>query len=467
MRASYLASVQDYYEFYIDLLMRLHKQQPGKGYDGAALQASERQRARSLLEILAEAGTDIRQGVDAKLIEREHALQQQLNAKALQQIQVLSSPHTDASAQAVAKEIENLTTEFQQVETQIRQTSPRYAALTQPVPLTLKEIQTQVLDADTVLLEYALGTERSYLWAVTPTAITSYELPKRAEIEPAARAFYTSLSTPPRQAASNTTAQRDLGSELQQQTQTQSAQTAAQLSRMLLAPVAAALGKKRLLIVADGMLQYIPFAALPVPERAANNAAPSPLIVEHEIVSLPSASTLAVLRREASEHKPATKTLAVLADPVFERTDERFKAHAGQAQVNAATSAAPMNEARGLDLGIILSAQESGVATTGVAIPRLPATRREADAISQLAPPGGRRELLDFAASRAAATDPALADYRFVHFATHGFLDSQHPELSGLLLSMFDEQGRAQDGFLRAHEVFNLKLNADVVVLSA
>ena len=485
LRSSFFASVQDYYEFYIDLLMRLHKQQPAAGYDGKALQASERARARSLLELLTEAGADIRQGVDPKLVERERVLQQQLNASAQQQIQLLNGPHTDAQADAVAKEIENLTTDYQQVETQIRQTSPRYAALTQPQPLTLKEIQTQVLDSDTILLEYALGTDRSYLWAVTPTASTSYELPKRAEIETAARAFYAFLHTPPQPVASNEAAKQGLGAEMQQQVQTQSAQTAAQLSRMLLAPASALLGKKRLLIVADGMLQYIPFAALPVPvgdrgqglgdgEKATQSANPQsptpnpqPLIVEHEIVSLPSASTLAVLRREAGEHKAATKLLAVLADPVFERTDGRLKARAGQPAANAATPAAPADGSRGLSRGVAKAAQESGVVAADLVIPRLPATRREADAISQLAPPNARRVTLDFAASRAAATDPALADYRFVHFATHGFLDSQHPELSGLLLSMFDEHGQPQDGFLRAHEVFNLKLNADVVVLSA
>ncbi len=215
LRSSFFATVQGYYEFYIDLLMRLHKQQPTAGYDGKALQASERARARGLLELLTEAGADIRQGVDPKLVERERSLQQQLNARAQQQIQLLSGPHTQAQAAASAKEIERLTTEFQQVETQIRQTSPRYAALTQPQPLTLAEIQTQVLDADTLLLEYALGTDHSYLWTVTPTAITSYELPKRAEIEIAAREFYESVHTSPQEAANGAAAKDDLGGERQ------------------------------------------------------------------------------------------------------------------------------------------------------------------------------------------------------------------------------------------------------------
>ncbi|MET0624673.1 MAG: CHAT domain-containing protein, partial [Pyrinomonadaceae bacterium] len=362
---------------------------------------------------------------------------------------------------------ENLRTELQQVETQIRQTSPRYAALTQPQPLTLAEIQTQALDADTLLLEYALGKDRSYLWVVTPTSLMSYELPGRAEIEAAAMEFYQSVRRSPRAAANTAKARREIGAALQRQAQARSEQAAARLSRMLLAPAATLLGKKRLLIVADGALQYIPFAALPEPVSEGGGVKPPPLIVQHEIASLPSASTLAVLRREAGERKATTKTLAVVADPVFERTDQRLKGRVGQPAANVNTPEAPADESRGLGLITVKSAQESGVTARDLRIPRLPATRREADAISQLAPPAARLEMLDFAANRAAATDPALGDYRFVHFATHGFLDSQHPELSGILLSMFDEQGRAQDGFLRAHEIFNLNLNADVVVLSA
>jgi CHAT domain-containing protein len=466
LRSSFFATVQGNYELYIDLLMRLHKQQPDAGYDGKALQGSERRRARSLLELLTEAGADIRQGVDPELVARERALQQRLNASAQRQMQLLSGPHTDTEAAASAKEIENLTTEFQQVETQIRQTSPRYAALTQPQPLTLAEIQTQVLEADTLLLEYSLGTDRSYLWAVTPTSITSYELPKRAEIEAAAVEFYESVHISPQEATRAVTTGRGLGGALQPQAQAQSGQAAAQLSRMLLAPVAALLGKKRILIIVDGALQYVPFAALPAPSSAVNNVAP-PLIVEHEIVSLPSASTLAVLRREADRRKVPTKTLAVLADPVFERTDERFKPGASHIPCKNTSDAALAEESRGLGQVLLRATHESGVVAPGFRIPRLCATRREANAISALVTPAVRLEALDFAANHITATNPALADYRFVHFATHGLLDSQHPELSGILLSMFNEQGQPQDGFLRMHEVFNLKLNADVVVLSA
>ncbi|HZN12190.1 MAG TPA: CHAT domain-containing protein, partial [Blastocatellia bacterium] len=93
-------------------------------------------------------------------------------------------------------------------------------------------------------------------------------------------------------------------------------------------------------------------------------------------------------------------------------------------------------------------------------------TRREAEEIVALAGAGAGLKALDFEASRATATSEGLGQYRIVHFATHGLLNSQHPELSGLVLSLVDERGQPQDGFLRVHEVYNLKLGADLVVLS-
>jgi hypothetical protein len=320
LRASYLASKQNYYEFYTELLMRLHQRQPSEGHDAVALQASERARARSLLETLTEARADIRQGVDPLLLERERALQQQLNAKEQYRMKVLSDQHTKEQAAMVEKELKGLLAQYQEVQAQIRRNSPRYAALTQPQPLSLKEIQQQVLDEDTLLLEYALGEERSFLWAVAPTSITSFELPKRKEIEDAAKRVYTMFLT---------------------EEDAIHPEAVAELSQTLLGPVADQLGTKRLLIVADGALQYLPFGALPVPKRQLsvvsgqwsknkrNNGQRTtdngPLIVDHEIVSLPSVSVLAVLRKELAGRQPASQTVAVLADPVFQSDDLRVK----------------------------------------------------------------------------------------------------------------------------------------------
>ena len=272
-------------------------------------------------------------------------MQQLLNAKAAAQFALLNRKHTPAQAEASAKEIASLTTEYEELRAQIRARSPRYAALTQPQPLSLAEIQQQVLDPDTLLLEYSLGDDASYLFVVSQTSITSHQLPKRAEIEAATRRVRELLTAPQPQPGDTEAKYQARVKEAREGYWTQ----AAELSRMLLGPVASQLGKKRLAIVADGALQYIPFAALPAPssgndEGRNSGAEPQPLFVEHEIVSLPSASTLATLRRETAGRKPAEKSLAVLADPVFTDDDTRVRRDVGKAGAKEKTRSADSDE---------------------------------------------------------------------------------------------------------------------------
>lgn len=457
LRSSYFATVQSYYEFYADLLMQMHQQRSSEGFDAAALQVSERARARGLRDLLVEARADIRQGVEPALLEKERNLQQLLNDKAELRVRLLSGPSPAKAAAAVAKELEDVRTQLREVQAQIRQRSPRYAALTQPQPLTVAEMQKQVLDANTILLEYALGQQRSYLWAVTPSKLTSVALPAREKIETQARRLLDLLT------ARNQTQPGESVSQWRARVARADAQyprVAAALSRMLLGPVAAQLGKKRLLIVADGALQYIPFAALPAPARIARRAAASPavpLMVEHEIVSLPSASTLAEMRKYPVRSAAPPKTVAVVADPVFEANDARIKTVMIKTEEKpAATAAAPSFEQTRL------FKQELG----DLSIRRLPYTRQEAEQISSLAPAAQTLKMLDFKASRATAMSGELSQYRIVHFATHGFFDSQNPELSRIVLSRYDEQGRSVQGSLLAPEVYGLKIPADLVVLS-
>ena len=208
LRANYIAHAQEYYEFYLELLSQMHQGNPSQGYDAAALQISERARARSLLELLSEARADIRQGVDAALLERELDLQQVLTATTAKRIRLLNLRHTTQQATQVNQELEALTTAYQEVEAKIRTNSPRYAALTRPQPLTLSEIQ-QLLDADTLLLEFALGKVHSYLWAVTPTSIKSFELEKESLVTAAAQRVYSLLTARTRNLRGETVAQRE------------------------------------------------------------------------------------------------------------------------------------------------------------------------------------------------------------------------------------------------------------------
>jgi CHAT domain-containing protein len=239
---------------------------------------------------------------------------------------------------------------------------------------------------------------------------------------------------------------------------------------MVLAPAAGQLGKKRLMIVADGALHFVPFAALPVGSGGATSIPrPRPLIADHEIVNVPSASTLSVVRGEVAGRPPAPRSVVALADPVFMKDDERVKRIRDKQLRDSPKSAneAPVRGENAIDRQLVKATEDTGVATEGMYVPRLPGTRQEAEQIVAMGPTAESRLALDFAASRETATSAELSQYRYVHFSTHGLLNSLHPELSGVVFSLVNERGEAQDGFLRAHEIFNLKFPAEVVVLSA
>jgi CHAT domain-containing protein/tetratricopeptide (TPR) repeat protein len=450
LRASYFASRHEFFETYIDVLMQMHKQNQAAAFDAVALAVSERARARSLLELLKESRADIRQGVDGSLLERERSLQERLNAKAAAQVSLLNRKHTPEQAAAAAKEIAAITAEYEDVRDQIRARSPRYAALTQPQPLGLTEIQQQALDEDTLLLEYALGEKRSHLWLISQRSIDSYELPPRAEIEAATRRVYELLNARPKRRTPP---------------DPQFIAQAKTLSGMLLGPAAAKLGAKRLVVVAPGALSYLPFAALPAPEDEKRPAGEyEPLIAKHEVVCIPSASVLSTIRHETAGRQRAARSVAVLADPVFEVSDPRL-ASAKNGNSSGETPAAPAVDEELLGLTRAIRTMNFSDARAGFT--RLAFSRQEAQSIIALTPKGTGLKATDFNASRDLALSRQLSQYRILHFATHGLLNSERPELSGLVLSLIDREGKPQDGFLRLHEIYNLQLNADLIVLSA
>jgi CHAT domain-containing protein len=210
---------------------------------------------------------------------------------------------------------------------------------------------------------------------------------------------------------------------------------------MLLEPLGG-LAAKRLVVVADGALHFVPFAALPVPGRQ------EPLLLEHEVVKQPSLQALRALRAKP-ERAARPGSVALLADAVLQPNDPRL----------GGAPAAPPDAQREL----LRSASDGG----RIALERLPYTRDEALAIAELVSPAARLQALDFDASRETALSPELARYKIVHFATHALVNDRQPALSGLVLSLFDRHGQHRDGFLRLHDVYNLRLRAELVVLSA
>src|SRR4029077_3266045 len=254
LRTSFLATKQDFYEVYIDTLMAPSGATPDPARVATALEVSERARARSLLDILSESGADVRAGADPARVEREHRLRDEVNARDGFRVKLLTVDKPDRRAlEEAERKLEDALAEYGQVQEDLKASSPAYAALTQPQPLSVAEIQTQILDGKALLLEYALGDKRSFLWAVSPDSVRSFELPGRARIEGLARRYYDLLThrnlRPPGETLTAWKQRSD-------KADADAERAGRELSHLLLGPLEKLLGDRRLLIVADGALQY-------------------------------------------------------------------------------------------------------------------------------------------------------------------------------------------------------------------
>ena len=424
LRIAYFSSVQQFYELYTDLLVARYEKTKDPNDIALALETSERARTRSLTELLQEARVNIKQGVDMKLLEQAQDLQNALNLKYRQRTAAVGRKATEEQIAKFTDEINALTIELENLQTKIRRENPRYADLTLGTNISAREIQNLLTD-DTALLEYKLGETRSFLWLVTKDSIEIYTLPARSEIERTARDFYASV-------VSHKKTDEAKISDLSKK-----------LSGILLAPIASKIENKRLAIVADGVLQFVPFAAL---------SGSKFLVDTNEVVILPSAGVLAELRENKNERKTPEKTIAIFADPIFEANDTRL----------SSVSKNKKSDEKPPEISRVLRNFNFGET-----LPRLLSSRIEAKNISAFAEQNKTDLNMDFDANRENATSANLSDYRILHFATHGLLDTVNPELSGLVLSLYNKKGEAQDGFLSLNQIYNLNLNSDLIVLSA
>lgn len=476
---SFLATTKDVFDEASSALaeMALMSAQPAssKAFEGSALdyaakafEVAERGRARSLLDLLGETGTNIREGVPPELFKRkqENLDQQALVAQLLMGVALSDKP---LSVEGLEKAAERLQIEEGSIENQIRAESPRYKTLTSTQPLTLPQVQQQVLDDGTALLEYSLGTDASYLWAVTKTAVRIFKLPARAELNTQADDLRRQILPPDtgRSLLELTPDDKQRGLAVRRRVVggAAAAFTAAsyKLYKSILEPAIAMVGARRLLIVADGTLSFVPFDALVTAPGGTDYSTLPYLVKANETVYAPSASVIDAVRRQASGNAAATSpAILLIADPIFDLGDERAK--------NLPGARTPADASRGL----FVTSAAGDVAGIEKEIPanfvikRLKGTRDEADEIERTARTAGLRteKWLDLDASEENAHERDLKPYSIVHIATHGFLDAKHPQFSGMVLSLVGNKG-GQDGFLRTEEIFNLRLGSPLVMLSA
>jgi CHAT domain-containing protein/tetratricopeptide (TPR) repeat protein len=438
LRTSFFASVRQHYELYIDVLMHLHERDRTAGFDTEAFEISERAHARSLLELLSEGQADTREGVDQTLVLRQRSLQRSLDDKAERRSQLLVA-RRNTEAQAIDKEIDQIKDEYDEIRSQLKSKGPRDAALMQPQPLSLPQIQQQVLDDDTVLLEYVLADERSYVWAVTRTDVSSYALPPQGTIVTAAKRVYELLKTQPGTNGAN-----------------ESNLAAQELSQIVLSPVAAQLHKRRIIVIADGALNYIPFQILPLPSVDNN-----PLISDCEVVNAPSASILGQLHREAARRQTPANVLAAFGDPVFASNYAQQKER--DAGKQGLVAQANENEQW---QNAVRDIEPDGDSFNPSALQPLFYTKGELANLREVAGPE-TFVATGFDASREKLESVDLTKYAILHFATHGILDPKRPENSGIFLSMVNRDGQPQNGFVGLKDIYGLHAPVNLVVLSA
>lgn len=435
-RTTYFSGERPHYDLCTEILMQLERLHPGQGSGAQALSISEQSRARLLREFVTESRASIREGAAKDLLYKEGEIRGLIRAQGEYRLHL--SAKDSAELAEVDAQLDQLKGEYQRVEAQLRQQSPYLFSLEKFEPLTFEQIQ-KALEPDTILLEYSLGDERSYLWMVTSDSLQLYELPKRQLIEEAVRNYYQLL----------TAWQEGQGSEDYQAKITAAEkalpETGGALSQMLLGPVADKLSNKRLIIVPEGALQFVPFGALPslvAPESA------TPLLDTHEIIVEPSFSALVAIRKSTPQHSTTPgKLVAVIADPVLSLSDDRVQHDL-------------------LSPGTALASTDQKT-TPGPRLTRLAHASEEADAIYAVAPWGSTLVAKGFDANRETAMSADVGQYQIVHFATHGFLDSERPELSGIVLTMVDRNGANTDGLMSLHDIYSLDLSAQLTVLSA
>lgn len=443
LRTTFFAGYHEHFELMVDLLMRQHSRTPDAGHDRTALEYSERSRARRFLDALAEARVDVRQGVDETLLAEERRLERAVASTETAIVGLLSG-RSQKGVELAEDRLREQRRDLEAVRATIRQQSPAYAALRFPAPVSVATVQREHLDPQTAAIEFMLGTDRSYAWLVTPDSIRSVQLPASGELRELAVRLRQALTVRKDAAAAG----RDGFRSRVAAGDRQGGALAAQLGRALFGPLRIDDQIQRLVLIADGALEGLPYAALELPRPRSGGA--GRLVDRFELVQLPSLAALAELRSGGPRSPRATASVAVLADPVFRNDDPRLRARAA-----APPPAAAPDPPRGAD-----------PSPADVSLDRLRFSRREAQAIEALAP-GRVVTRLDFDANRASLASPLLQQADVLHFATHARVHPVHPELSGIVLSLVGSDGSSQDGLLRLPDLYNLDVNADLVVLSA
>jgi CHAT domain-containing protein len=481
-RTSFLATTKDVYDEAATALAERAITESAKSngklegqslaFASEAFKIVEQGRARSLLDLLGEVNAQITEGIPADLSQKKQANleRQQEIAQQLSGVTLTGEPPKE-SVEKLEQELEQLATEYDSIENQIRAANPRYNSLTAAQPLSLADVQQQVLDDKTALVEYFLGANQSYLFAATNNSAALFKIPSRGALNIQVSEMRDQIvpqslrrSVIDLGGTRGLADERGLGMSATSSLGNAAAFAAASntVYKSAFEPAAALVADKRVLVVADGVLNFVPFEAL-VSATGADYTTLPYLVKTNEIVYAPSASVVAAIRQQSNATAATNaRGILVVADPVFDPSDAR--AQKVSAGVAASAETAPAVASAVAD---VTGANPASAPPATLKLARLAGTRTEAQEIEKLARASGITPdvWLDLEASEANVKTRDITKYRLLHIATHGLLDAERPQFTGVVLSLVGNSDA--DGFLRTDEIFNLRLGAQLVMLSA
>jgi CHAT domain-containing protein/Tfp pilus assembly protein PilF len=431
-RASFAGRSRAVYAETADLLYDLHR-------ESEALEIAERGRARAFLDMLAVSRSGLPNELTPGQHSREDAILARITAAQKDLWKEGITPEEEKKHQVELSAAEDNLEAFH---LEVRQNNPRYASIQYPEPVSVSQIQNRLLDEHTALVEFLLGEKRSLVWVVTKSKITTAVLPAYKDIEEQVAAYRRVLT----ERTSALTLHQSLS---------QVSRLGANLYGSLFRPIEAAAGTSQILIIVpDGALDYLPFEALVAGSSSgmAGMGEPAYLVEKFSFVYGPSASALLMVQTMNREVSAPAKMLLAFGDPVMSSSSS---SNSSKSRSEVSRSAPEPPE----------TLVTEDYTERGFSLVRLPYTRDEVLAISKLFPVSQRRVYLGDEASEEAVKTEKLTEFRYIHFASHGFIDEAKPGRSGILLSRSRQS--AEDGVLQMGEIMRLRMNADLVTLSA
>jgi len=418
LRSSFLASVHGRYEAYVELLMTRFAGTGNRDLEIQAFEASESGRALALLDSLRSRQKEIRRPSDPLLLIEEEELQKREQQLRDSLAELVSRGAPEQDRQKINTDLTDVRSRYETLQARMN-TNAKFTNLLWPEP-DYKKIKDQLIDSNTTLLEYSLGDTNSFAWIVTQNGLTSRKLEDKRIIETAVNQLLALLQKPSIDSSDEVRLQNAVND----------------VSRLVLEPVSDQLRTPRLIVIADGGLQRVPFQVL-----KAFRSATEPLVAQFEIVDAPSASALASVRQERMHRQPGTKMVVGFGDAIFAEDPSK--------PIPADTKSTRADETRNL-----------------ATLPTLFNAKRELRAIEDLA--GNESAFYTkYAATRDNFLNVNFSQFRIVHVVTHGILNDVEPQLSGLYLTRVDSNNHPLAGFIGLTDIYKMNTSVDLVVLSA